>query len=70
MWWARVLNRKSTPPANTLRLLERVISPSESHSAVPLRIQKAELPAQALEPVAGADYRIKKEVPTRLKQCF
>ena len=56
-----------------MRLLERVISPSESHSAVPFRILKmtpVANTAPAIEPVVGNDYRLKRVKPNPLKQCF
>jgi len=75
MWWSRILNRSTgVVPRGTARFLERVISPSESHSSVPFRVFK-EAPAvksviASLEPTVGANYRIKRDKPDPLKQCF
>lgn len=69
MWWGRILNRQSA--GKSIRFLERVISPSESHSPTPFRIVKAAPPPPTVEPVAGADYRLKRDRPNNaLKQCF
>jgi hypothetical protein len=73
MWWTRILNRTPSRAVGSIRFLERVISPSESHSAEPFRIRKVHPPVQAVEsvePAIGADYRIKRTGPDPLKQCF
>ncbi len=70
MWWARILNRVPSRSTGTLRLLERVISPAESHSAEPFRIPVKNTPVQPVEPVGGADYRLKRGPPNPTKQCF
>jgi len=72
MWWVRILNRNpAARNGGTVRFLERVISPSESHSATPFRVIQREVPSKLIdpvEPVTGTDYRIKR--PARIKQCF
>lgn len=74
MWWTRLHARCPTATTRAaVRILERVISPSESHSDVPFRILKMAPSANttpSIEPVAGNDYRLKRNKPDRLKQCF
>ena len=74
MWWNRFLNKWPTATRAAcvpVRALERVISPAESHSAEPFRVRKTEaIAAPAIEPANGSNYRIKKDKPDPLKQCF